>query len=296
MYKKFKGFVTDTAKLVGVFEHGSDDWHAARSGVGGSDVGAILGLNPWESAFTRWAKKTGQISDQIDDNIAMRLGREFEPAILKMFSDDHPELQVFSDCGSWVSVERPYATANPDGMFLDADGVWGVVEVKTSRSEWSNGVPAHYRAQVLHYMYVMGVKRAYVVGVVGWDYVEYVIERDDFELTANLARIDQWWNCVLTQQQPDWDGSNSTFETMRKLNTSLTRAEETELGAELGVALVNAANDLDKAQNTFNELRSITISQMGSARTAFIELNNERHIVATRQNNKSGIPHLIVKR
>jgi len=60
--------------------------------------------------------------------------------------------------------------------------------------------------------------------------------------------------------------------------------------------LVNAANDLDKATTVLNELKSVTVSQMGSARTAFIELNGERHVVATRQNNKSGIPHLIVKR
>jgi putative phage-type endonuclease len=296
MYKKLVGFVSETAELLGVFEHGSPEWHGARSGVGGSDVGAILGLNPWESAFTRWAKKTGQISDVVEDNTVMRLGREFEPAILKMFSENHPELKVFSDCGSWQSVERPYATANPDGMFMDANGSWGIVEVKTSRSEWSQGVPAHYRAQVLHYMYVMGVRRAYIVGVVGWDLVEHVIELDPFEIEANLQKVDAWWNCVLTQTQPDWDGSANTFDTVRKMNPSMDRVEETELGAELGVALVNAANDLDKAQAVLNEMKSITVSQMGSARTAFIELNGERHVVATRQNNKSGIPHLIVKR
>lgn len=296
MYKKLEGFVSDSATLVGVFEHGSSDWHGARSGVGGSDVGAILGLNPWESAFTRWAKKTGKISDQVADNMAMRLGREFEPAILKMFAENHPELEVFDECGSWVSVQRPYATANPDGMFRDAEGNWGVVEVKTSRSSWDNGVPPHYRAQVLHYLYVMGVRKAYVVGVVGWDFVVHVIELDEFELQANLARVDAWWDCVQKDKQPDWDGSANTFETVRRLNPDLDRDEETELGAELGVALVNAANDLDKATTVLNELKSVTVSQMGSARTAFIELNGERHVVATRQNNKSGIPHLIVKR
>jgi putative phage-type endonuclease len=296
MIKKLENFTTTTAELVGVFEHDSDEWHAARSGVGGSDVGAILGLNPWESAFTRWAKKTGKIDDSVPDNMAMRLGREFEAPILKIFAETHPHLEVFDECGSWRSTDRPFCTANPDGMFRDVDGTAGIIEIKTSRTSWDNGVPAHYRAQVLHYMYVMGVQKAYVVGVVGWDFVVHVIERDQFELEANLARIDQWWDCVQTGTQPDWDGSANTYDTVRKMNPDLDRDEEIELGVELGVALVNAANDVEKAQETLNELKSVALSQMGTARTAFIELQDARYVVAMRQNNKSGIPHLVVKR
>lgn len=296
MIQPLQYFSTSSAELIGVFEHGSDQWHAARSGVGGSDVGAILGLNQWESAFTRWAKKTGKIDDFVPDNTAMRLGREFEPAILKMFAEDHPEIEVFDDCGSWKSVDRPFCTANPDGMFRDENGDWGIVEVKTARIAWDNGLPASYRAQVLHYMYVMGVRKAYVVAVAGWELVEYVIERDDFELQANLARVDEFWSCVETDSQPVWDGSSNTLETVRRMNPNLDVFEEVELGVELGVALVNAANDAEAAQTTLNELKSVALSQMGVARTAFIDFQNTRYVVAMRQNNKSGIPHLVVKR
>jgi putative phage-type endonuclease len=296
MVTALKGFETTSANLVGLFEHDSPEWHSARSGVGGSDVGAILGLNPWESAYTRWAKKTGAISDEVRDNTAMRLGREFEPAILKMFAENHPELSVFDDCGSWRSAERPFCTANPDGLFQDENGVWGVIEVKTARFGWDNGLPANYRAQVMHYLYVMGLKKAFVVAVAGWDLVEYVIELDEFELESNLAKVDRWWQCVKTNTQPDWDGSSSTLETVRRINHFLDHEEEIELGVELGVALVNAANDADKAQTALNELKSITASQMGTAKTAFINFQNERYVIATRQNNKSGIPHLVVKK
>lgn len=296
MVAKLSGFVSDTAELVGVFEHDSPEWHAARSGVGGSDVGAILGLNPWESAFTRWAKKTGKISDEIHDNTAMRLGREFEPAILKMFAEDHPELEVFGDCGSWRSKERVFCTANPDGMFRDGNGEWGIIEVKTARQGWADGVPPNYRAQVLHYLYVMGLKRAYIVAVAGWDLVEFVIERNDFELSANLSVVDAWWRCVETQSAPAWDGAADTVDTVRKLNPVLDPGEEVELGAQLGVDLVNAANDADEAQKKLNVVKAEVLSQMGTARTAFIEFQDTRYVVAIRQNNKSGIPHLVVKK
>ena len=40
------------AKLLGVFESGTSEWHEARAdGIGGSEVGTILGLNPWESPY-----------------------------------------------------------------------------------------------------------------------------------------------------------------------------------------------------------------------------------------------------
>jgi len=52
------------AKLVGVFEQGSAEWHEAREqSIGGSEMGTILGLNPWESAYALWAKKTGKIEN-----------------------------------------------------------------------------------------------------------------------------------------------------------------------------------------------------------------------------------------
>jgi predicted phage-related endonuclease len=41
------------AKFLGDFEAGSQEWHDLRNeggAIGGSDIGAIAGLSPWESA------------------------------------------------------------------------------------------------------------------------------------------------------------------------------------------------------------------------------------------------------
>jgi predicted phage-related endonuclease len=32
-----------------------------RKGIGGSDVSAILGINPWKTAMDVWLEKTGEI-------------------------------------------------------------------------------------------------------------------------------------------------------------------------------------------------------------------------------------------
>ena len=71
------------AKLLGVFDSGSDEWHELRShGIGGSEIGTILGLNPWESAYYLWATKTGQLPPKQLDSFAVKLGNWLEPMIL----------------------------------------------------------------------------------------------------------------------------------------------------------------------------------------------------------------------
>ena len=51
-------------ELLGIYDNTDPRWHELRTtGIGGSEVGTICGLNKWESAFALWAKKSGKISD-----------------------------------------------------------------------------------------------------------------------------------------------------------------------------------------------------------------------------------------
>ena len=73
------------AVWVGEADSGSDEWHAMRrTGIGGSDIGTIMGLNPFESAFGLWAKRTGQIADPPVNNWSVKFGNAFEEPILRM--------------------------------------------------------------------------------------------------------------------------------------------------------------------------------------------------------------------
>jgi predicted phage-related endonuclease len=138
------------AVLLGDFANGSPDWHSLRNepgAVGGSDIAAIAGLSTWESAITKWAKKTGQIPDEVEPNMSMKLGTKLEAPILELFADEHPELEIY-ETGTWANKMYDWARANLDGLYKDADGNWGIIEVKFSRDYWS-GVPQSYRAQVL---------------------------------------------------------------------------------------------------------------------------------------------------
>ena len=53
----------------------NEQFHAERLiGLGGSDIGAILGLNPYRTAYDVWMEKTGRAPDDTD-SLPLRFGR-----------------------------------------------------------------------------------------------------------------------------------------------------------------------------------------------------------------------------
>jgi len=79
-----------TATVLGRWEPGSPEWHAARAhGVGGSEVAAIVGCSPFESRFSLWHRKAALVGP-VDETPEMEWGRRLEPAIAAKFMDEHP--------------------------------------------------------------------------------------------------------------------------------------------------------------------------------------------------------------
>jgi putative phage-type endonuclease len=269
MIRKLELTELGDAKLLGDFENDSPEWHELRNepgAVGGSDIGAIAGLSPWESQITKWAKKTGKISDSFEPSMAMRLGTKLEAPILEIFAEDHPELEIFTT-GTWGHKEFEWQRANPDALYRKPDGTWGIIEVKFSRDYWSE-VPQHYRAQVLWYMNVFGIQEAKLVALAGSSYQEFEVEWDSFEATSLIAAAYRFRESVLNETMPDWDGSNSTFETIRAMNPKIEDGEE-HLD-ELGVNYFNALTDYEKAERKLTELKSRVLKAMGGKKRGIV--------------------------
>lgn len=281
----------DTARLIGNFVNGSPEWHEHRKGaVGGSQVGAIIGCSPYESQVTAFYKATGQIPDSIEPNMSMKIGTMLETPILNLFENEHPELEVFTT-GTYEHVEHTWAHANPDGLFRDADGNWGIVEIKFARDYWSDGLPLHYRKQVMWYMHLLGLKRAVVVALAGSSYTEIWVDYDLFEAEAMMAEVQRFRACVESATQPDWDGSASTLETVRRLHPDIDPELSVELG-DLGMHLVNAYTDLKAAERHYNELQSRTLDAMGKAKSGTVD----DRVVVTRQARGVNAPYLVIKK
>lgn len=280
-----------SAKLIGSFENGSDEWHELRSqGVGGSQVGAILGLNPWESAFSLWARAVGAIEPK-ESSLAMRLGNLFEPVIKEAWLSENAGYQIL-ETGTWQSTKPgwEWCHANPDGILVDANGELEILEVKMSRYPWDE-VPAHYKAQVLWYMWILGIRKAKLVALFGGNDIQtFDIGWDDFVAEANAAMVKRWWDCVLEERQPEWDGSTATYEIVRSMHPNITD-DVVDLG-QLGVELSLAQLEFDKVDTHLRELKSRTLDFMGSAKTGVVD----DRVVALRSSRNGGSPFLTVKK
>ncbi len=283
----------NTARLLGTFEPGTSEWHEARAdGIGGSEIGTILGLNPWESAYSLWAKKSGFIPQTQTSNFAMRLGQILEEPILQLWIEDNPEWEVFTT-GTYQDAKQPYLHANPDALAWNKEtNEWIILEVKTSRNYWDE-LPPQYEAQVQHYLSIMGLQRAKLIGLVGMDWFEVEIMRDDFQIHQQRKAAADFWKCILTGARPSWDGSEATYNAVRAENPNI---EDTAVEIDGVWQIAEAQAEFDEAKEKLTKIKSQVLAAMGSAKTAYVEHNGERITVVQRQARGEGLPYLVIKK
>ena len=143
-----------------------EEWPENRKkGLGGSDIAAVIGENPWMSNVDLWEIKTGRKPQaDLSNNTYVQYGHEAERHIAHLYALDHPEYNcATADFNSWTNPDYPWAVASLDGWMSDPekDRV-GVLEIKTSTiqrasdwSKWEGGIPQQYFCQVLFYMAVI---------------------------------------------------------------------------------------------------------------------------------------------
>lgn len=259
-------------------------------------MGTIAGLNKWESAVTAFYKFTGKISDSIPDTPAMEWGRRLEAVIIDKFADEHPELVVHKDPGTWIHAERDFQLANPDAI-LERDGELGVLEIKTAayKDDWvdENGelrVPLYYQTQVQWYLSTLGLSWAYLAVLFsGREYMEFEIQANPFQQEIDLMLVETFLEHCARNKQPAWDGSSSTYETVRQLHPEID-STEVELG-NLGSDYLEALKQAERATERLTELKSRVMAEMGRAKTGTIGG------VARfwRRSRSGGSPFLVVK-
>jgi putative phage-type endonuclease len=279
--------------LLGVYETGTSEWHEARAdGIGGSEIGTIMGLNPYESAFSLYLKKTGQIPTPELDSFAVWRGSAYESPLLEYFAKLHPELAVYTT-GTYADKELPFLHANPDAIAQNKNtGELFIVEVKTARSYWDE-IPPHYNAQIQHYMDILGIKSAYLIGDVGSTWFEAVIPYNGFLADTQRDRAIEFWQGVRDGIQPEWDGSQATYEAVRQLHPEI---EDIEVEIDGGHTLVLAQDRYDEALQQLNKEKSEILGLMGKAKHAYIEYEGERFRIASRQARGKGSPFLVVSK
>jgi putative phage-type endonuclease len=247
------------ARYLGTFDPNSPEWHNARKGIGGSDIGSVMNKNPWKSAYTLWAEKTGLLADDAEPSMPMKLGTAFEPAIRNLFQEENKDWLTVHETGTWQSVHNPLLKANVDGIIEWSDGKLGVLEIKFTRQYWEE-LPEHYNLQVQHYLQVLGLERGIVVAVAGGEWKEFEVVWDDSLQKRMKTAVRAFSGFVASNKAPDYDGSESTYESVRTLSEGLEDGE-IELG-NLWSNLIATKSEADHAALLFQAQKSTVLAFM----------------------------------
>lgn len=229
-----------------------EEWLADRQkGIGGSDVGAVLGLNKYKSPYTLWAEKTGLLHTEEVDNESMRIGRDLEDYVAKRFMEATGHTVATSDY-SFQSERYPFMLANVDRLLTDEPcGLECKTASTLTRYDFENGdIPPSYYCQCMHYMAVTGLKKWYIaILVMGKGFYWFEINRDEEEIKALIEAEEDFWNKVQTGEAPPIDGTMSTATTLGAV-FNRSRDKECILGHE-------AENALDMIYNINEKIKEL---------------------------------------
>ena len=197
-------------KLVSTLGIEKEEWLRYRKGgIGGSDAGAVCGLNPYRTAMEVYYDKT---SDEIEemDNEAMRQGREFEEYVARRFMEATGK-KVRRANALYYDERHPFMYADVDRLVV---GENAGLECKTASpymaDQWKDGkIPLSYQIQCYHYMSVFQADAWYIaVLIYGKEFQVHRIERDE-AVISDLIHIEKnfWKDHVEKKILPEPDGS-----------------------------------------------------------------------------------------
>ena len=197
-----------------------EEWLKDRKkGIGGSDAAAIIGLNPYSTAYSVWADKLDLVPPK-QDSEAMRQGRDFEDIVAHRFMEATGK-KVRRKNSIIRNPEYPFAHATVDRLVV---GENAGLECKTTSSlnlkKFRDGeYPDTYYCQCVHYMAVTGADRWYLaVLVLGKEFLWYTIERNQDEIDALMAEEKYFWETYVEQKkQPPVDGYKPTTEAINTI-------------------------------------------------------------------------------
>ena len=175
-----------------------------KKGIGGSDVGAILGVDRYRDALDVYVDKTQDREDF--DNPAMERGRMLEGVVSQKYMQ---ETGKRLKPGKFRRHRKyPFLIGNPDRIIVAeykpphdsaTDGT-GVLELKTAnqyvfRQMKAEGLPQSYLLQLQHYMGICGVEWG-AFGVLcpdPWEFLTFELAFDPelFEQVADV--LERFW-------------------------------------------------------------------------------------------------------
>jgi putative phage-type endonuclease len=264
--------------------------------IGGSDVGAILGVSPWKTPFQLFMEKTGAYIEEISPAKQRILdrGHRWEPIVLEMMVDELRErghdVKVLATGRRYIDPEFPFLACELDAeLLVDGEEING--EMKTANHFAAKGwgdydaddIPIYYAAQGMHGLMIRPRRRVVFAAVTGFDERPMIrwLDRDEETIAAIRAKELAFWQRIQVLDAPD-------PETVEDVKWLYQRDGGTAIEADSDLEML--CHDLKDLKSTAKNLdASIELlatkikARMGTAATL---LGMDGKPLATWKNNK----------
>lgn len=178
------------------------DWLKHREcGIGSSEVGTILGLNPFDTPYQLWRRKKG-IDSPKQENFAMKAGHYLEDAVSLFYRDATGKEIIKRSAGDWLIVNnnKPFLRVSPDRTYWIPDMPKnehnkGILECKTTQMEIDeDSVPQHWFVQL---QYQLGVSEL-PQGALAWltmgrsfGYRDFMFDKEFYDWL--VEEVEKFW-------------------------------------------------------------------------------------------------------
>ncbi|MDU4882969.1 YqaJ viral recombinase family protein [uncultured Clostridium sp.] len=251
------------------------EWLKERQcGIGGSDVGAIVGVNKYKTQFEVYIEKTEPITEVKEQSESAYFGDIFEDIVAKEF-EKRTGLKVRRDRKHYKHKEYPFMVANIDRKIV---GQNAILECKTANQyllkEWEDEeIPASYLLQVQHYLAVTGADKGYIAVLVGGQkFIWKEVPRDE-ELIEMIIQLEKdFWSLVEAKTPPALDGSSAAEKYLRERYKDVEENKAIELGFEYKDKIktyLDMKKELKAFENKIQELENQIKFEIGNAEYAY---------------------------
>ena len=244
--------------------------------IGGSDIGAILGLSRFRSPLEVWMEKTGKETKKLD-SLPLRFGSFAEEFVASEYARA-TGFKLIHDESIYIHPEHAFMSAHMDRFVLDgrASSPTRILECKTahpfSSGEWgeigSDEVPMSYLCQCIWYMAITDINQVDLAVLFGnSDFRIYAMNRDLGLENTILQKASLFWNDYVLKDTPPPAQSEADCQTLFSKGDPKKSLEAQSETLELTkrVALLNS--EISTREDAISSIKQAIMNQMGEAET-----------------------------
>jgi putative phage-type endonuclease len=242
--------------------------------IGGSDIGAILGLSRFRSPLEVWMEKTGKETKRLD-SLPLRFGSFAEEFVAIEYARA-TGFELIHDESIYIHPEHSYMSAHIDRFVLEdgSSSPTRILECKTanpfSSVDWgeigSDEVPMSYLCQCIWYMAITNINQVDLAVLFGnSDFRIYEIARDMELENTILQKASSFWEDYVLKDMPPPAQSEADCQTLFSKGDPAKSVQAKAQTLELTKRLQALNSEIDVREEEISSIKQSIMNQMGEA-------------------------------